>query len=140
MITELWCQCRHLPAVSIEHVLPVLDAFRARNQVSAQQQREAATRLKPLPIRVLGYQKELKFLEKQFRLTMEYRDVIEMSGQIAPSRILLFGPPRCGKTWLVKAIAQKYSLSSRTITRADVFSKYFGESEIKLKEIFDEVS
>jgi len=54
----------------------------------------------------------------------------------APRGILLYGPPGCGKTLLVKAIATENEMTFFNVSIADVLSKWVGESERIIKEIF----
>ena len=51
--------------------------------------------------------------------------------------IMLYGPPGTGKTFLARAVAGELKIPFYMITAADVFSKYVGESEQKIKELFD---
>ncbi|KAF2365763.1 Myotubularin-like phosphatase domain [Trinorchestia longiramus] len=88
-------------------------------------------------MKVCGYEDLFSRLVNYVRLTLQHSALYEKLEMSPPSRILLFGPPGCGKTWLVKALAEKFSLTVRTVTRADVFSKYFGESEQNLDGIFN---
>ncbi|MCK5548729.1 MAG: AAA family ATPase [Thermoplasmata archaeon] len=54
----------------------------------------------------------------------------------APRGLLLYGPPGCGKTLLVKAVATETDMTFFNISIADILSKWVGESERILKEIF----
>ena len=53
--------------------------------------------------------------------------------------MLLYGPPGTGKTFIAKAVAGELGLPFFTITAADVFGKYVGESERNIRRIFTEV-
>ena len=57
-------------------------------------------------------------------------------GLKAGGGVLLYGPPGTGKTFLARAVAGELNLPFYMITAADVFSKYVGESENKIKELF----
>ena len=52
--------------------------------------------------------------------------------------ILLYGPPGTGKTFIAKAVAGELDLPFYTITAADIFGKYVGESENNIRDLFAE--
>ncbi len=57
--------------------------------------------------------------------------------RIAPPRgILLFGPPGCGKTLLMSALAGELTIEMFTVKCSDVMSKWYGESEQKIEQLF----
>jgi transitional endoplasmic reticulum ATPase len=53
-----------------------------------------------------------------------------------PKGILLFGPPGCGKTMLMKALANELKVEMVTVKCSDIMSKWYGESEGKVSELF----
>ncbi|GAX23459.1 hypothetical protein FisN_15Lh155 [Fistulifera solaris] len=53
-----------------------------------------------------------------------------------PASILLYGPPGCGKTQLARAIAGEARAAFYTIAPSDVMSKFVGESEAAIRDIF----
>ena len=53
-----------------------------------------------------------------------------------PKGILLFGPPGCGKTLLAMAVATESEANFVTIKGPEVFSKWVGESEKAIREVF----
>ena len=53
--------------------------------------------------------------------------------------MLLYGPPRTGKTFLAKAVAGELSLPFFAVTAADIFGKYVGESENNVRKLFREI-
>ena len=59
-------------------------------------------------------------------------------GLKAGGGVLLYGPPGTGKTFLARAVAGELDLPFYMITAADIFAKYVGESENKIKGIFQE--
>src|SRR5947209_7698423 len=68
---------------------------------------------------------------------MDGKLVISIEGALeAPRGILLYGPPGGGKTLLVKAIATENDMTFFNVSIADVLSKWVGESERIIKEIF----
>jgi SpoVK/Ycf46/Vps4 family AAA+-type ATPase len=63
-------------------------------------------------------------------------DISEKFG-IEPSKgVLLFGPPGCGKTLLMKALATELNVEMINVKCSDVMSKWYGESEGKMAELF----
>ncbi|MET1125004.1 MAG: CDC48 family AAA ATPase, partial [Archaeoglobaceae archaeon] len=55
-----------------------------------------------------------------------------------PKGVLLYGPPGTGKTLIAKAVANEIGANFYTINGPEIMSKFYGESEQRLREIFEE--
>jgi transitional endoplasmic reticulum ATPase len=62
--------------------------------------------------------------------------VFERMGIRAPKGIMLYGPPGCGKTLLARAVATESEANFITIKGPEIFSKWVGESEKAIREVF----
>jgi transitional endoplasmic reticulum ATPase len=63
-------------------------------------------------------------------------EIFKRLGIHPPRGILLYGPPGCGKTLLAKAIATESEANFITIKGPEIFSKWVGESEKAVREVF----
>jgi transitional endoplasmic reticulum ATPase len=69
-------------------------------------------------------------------LPLRHPEIFEKLGIEAPKGILLHGPPGTGKTLLAKAVANETNAHFLTISGPEIMSKFYGESEARLREIF----
>jgi transitional endoplasmic reticulum ATPase len=67
---------------------------------------------------------------------LNYPDTFARLGVAPPRGLLLYGPPGCGKTFLVKAIAGSGQANVLSVKGAEVLSKWVGESERAVRELF----
>jgi transitional endoplasmic reticulum ATPase len=67
---------------------------------------------------------------------LTYPDTFARLGVQPPRGVLLFGPPGCGKTYLVKAIAGTGRANVLSVKGAELLSKWVGESERAVRELF----
>ncbi|MCA9486421.1 MAG: AAA family ATPase, partial [Nanoarchaeota archaeon] len=65
-------------------------------------------------------------------------ELFKRVGISAPKGVLLYGPPGTGKTLLAKALATELDAHFKVINGPEIMSKYYGESEKQLREIFEE--
>jgi transitional endoplasmic reticulum ATPase len=71
-------------------------------------------------------------------LPLKHPELFERLGIEPPKGILLYGPPGTGKTLLAKALANEIGAYFITINGPEIMSKFYGESEERLRRIFDE--
>ncbi|PVV00724.1 hypothetical protein BB560_004885 [Smittium megazygosporum] len=64
-------------------------------------------------------------------------ELFEKVGIIAPSGVLLWGPPGCGKTMLAKAVANECNTNFISVKGPELVNKYVGESERALRQVFN---
>lgn len=67
---------------------------------------------------------------------LSYPDAFSRLGVEPPRGVLLYGPPGCGKTFLVKAIAGTGKANVLSVKGAELLSKWVGESERAVRELF----
>jgi len=75
-------------------------------------------------------------IREMIEIPLKYRKVFRKLGIEPPKGILLYGPPGTGKTLLAKALANEVNAYFVTINGPEIMSKYYGESEQRLREIF----
>ncbi len=71
-------------------------------------------------------------------LPLRHPELFKRLGIEPPKGILLYGPPGCGKTLLAKAVANEADAYFIAINGPEIMSKYYGESEQRLREIFEQ--
>ncbi|WP_444978711.1 AAA family ATPase [Actinoplanes palleronii] len=67
---------------------------------------------------------------------LTYPDTFARLGVTPPRGVLLYGPPGCGKTYLVKAIAGTGKANVLSVKGAELLSKWVGDSERAVRELF----
>ncbi len=85
-----------------------------------------------------GLESEIQKVREMIELPLKHPEVFQQLGIDAPSGVLLHGPPGTGKTLLAKAVANEADAWFTSINGPEIMSKFYGESEKKLREIFDE--
>jgi len=83
-----------------------------------------------------GLQEEIKKIREMVELPLKYPELFERLGVEAPKGVLLYGPPGTGKTLLAKAVANETNAAFFSISGPEIMSKFYGESEERLREIF----
>lgn len=85
-----------------------------------------------------GLHEEVDKIREMVELPMKHPEVFERLGIGAPKGVLMTGPPGTGKTLLAKAVASETESEFFTIAGPEIMSKYYGESEKQLREVFEE--
>ncbi len=85
-----------------------------------------------------GLKEELQKVREVIELPLKYPELFQRLGIDPPKGVLLYGPPGTGKTLIAKAVANEIGASFFTINGPEIMSKYYGESEQRLREIFEE--
>ncbi|MCD6464985.1 CDC48 family AAA ATPase [Candidatus Bathyarchaeota archaeon] len=83
-----------------------------------------------------GLHEEIRKIREMVELPLKYPELFERLGVEAPKGVLLYGPPGTGKTLLAKAVANETNAAFFSISGPEIMSKYYGESEERLREIF----
>ncbi|HIQ13213.1 MAG TPA: AAA family ATPase, partial [Thermoprotei archaeon] len=85
-----------------------------------------------------GLDKEIQRIRELVEIPLKHPEVFRHLGIEPPKGILLHGPPGTGKTLLAKAVANESGAHFIAINGPEIMSKWYGESEAKLRELFKE--
>jgi len=83
-----------------------------------------------------GLGDEVRKVREMIELPLRHPEIFERLGVEAPKGVLLHGPPGTGKTLLAKALASETNANFHTLSGPEIMSKFYGESEERLREIF----
>jgi len=87
-----------------------------------------------------GLRTEVQRVREMIELPMKHPEVFQKLGIEPPKGVLLHGPPGTGKTLIAKAVANESGANFLSIAGPEIMSKYYGESEQRLREIFEEAN
>jgi transitional endoplasmic reticulum ATPase len=85
-----------------------------------------------------GLRNEVQKVREMIELPLRHPEIFERIGIEAPKGVLLYGPPGTGKTLLAKAVANETNANFYSIGGPEIMSKFYGESEERLRETFKE--
>ena len=85
-----------------------------------------------------GLDREIAKVREMIELPLKHPEIFERLGVEAPKGVLLHGPPGTGKTLLAKAVANETNASFYHIGGPEIMSKFYGESEERLRDTFKE--
>ncbi len=85
-----------------------------------------------------GLKKEIEKVREMVELPLRHPELFDKMGIEAPKGVLLHGPPGTGKTLMAKAVASETDANFYNIGGPEIMSKFYGESEERLRQIFEE--
>jgi len=85
-----------------------------------------------------GLKEAIQKIREMVELPLKHPELFERLGIEPPKGVLLYGPPGTGKTLLAKAVANEANAHFIAINGPEIMSKYYGESEERLREVFKE--
>jgi transitional endoplasmic reticulum ATPase len=85
-----------------------------------------------------GIKDSILKIREMIELPIRHPELFEKLGIDAPKGVLLYGPPGTGKTLLAKAVANETNTSFFSISGPEIMSKFYGESEKRLRETFEQ--
>jgi len=85
-----------------------------------------------------GLKEEIQRLREMVELPMRHPEIFQRLGIDPPKGVLLHGPPGCGKTLLARAVANESDANFFSVNGPEIMSKFYGESEARLREIFQQ--
>jgi transitional endoplasmic reticulum ATPase len=87
-----------------------------------------------------GLHKEIQRVREMIELPLKYPQIFQRLGIDAPKGVLLHGPPGCGKTLIARAVVNETDAYFVHISGPEVMGKFYGESEARLRAVFEEGS
>ncbi|AGB36902.1 CDC48 family AAA ATPase [Natronococcus occultus] len=87
-----------------------------------------------------GLEDELEQVREMIELPMRHPELFRTLGIEPPKGVLLHGPPGTGKTLIARAVASEVDAHFVTLSGPEIMSKYYGESEEQLRDIFEEAA
>jgi len=85
-----------------------------------------------------GLHEEIQRVREMVELPLRHPEIFQRLGIEPPKGVLLHGPPGCGKTLLARAVANESEANFFSINGPEIMSKFYGESEARLREIFQQ--
>lgn len=114
-------------------------AVRSNTRIEIKEKGEAKSRGSKIAYEDIGgLQKELQRVREMIELPLKYPQIFERLGIDPPKGVLLHGPPGCGKTLIARAVAHETDAFFTHITGPEIMGKFYGESEGRLRSVFEE--
>jgi transitional endoplasmic reticulum ATPase len=85
-----------------------------------------------------GLSREIREIREMIEVPLRHPELFAKLGILPPRGVLLHGPPGTGKTLIARAVASETDANFISISGPEVVSKFYGESEQRLRQIFEE--
>jgi len=85
-----------------------------------------------------GLSTQVQRIREMIELPLKYPEVFDRLGIEAPKGVLVYGPPGTGKTLTARAVANETDAYFTSITGPEIMGKFYGESEARLRSIFED--
>jgi len=127
-----------IPPETLEKLFVTFEDFKAAlRMVEPSAMREVLIEVPKVRWDDIGDLEEVKQeLREAVEWPLKYPEAFKRMGIRAPKGILLYGPPGTGKTLLAKAVATESNANFIAVRGPELLSKWFGESEKAVREIF----
>ncbi len=140
-VVELNIMGRRVDLIVVS-IKPVIDSVIITSSTSIEISEKPAKEMPSIP-RVSyedigGLSEEVRKVREMIELPLRHPEIFERLGVEAPKGVLLHGPPGTGKTLLAKALASETNANFLTLSGPEIMSKFYGESEERLREIFQQ--
>ena len=126
----------------VTHTTPTAEAVIVTDQTQVtvgEQVKEAPRAIPRIAYEDIGgLRPVIQKVREMIELPLRHPELFERLGVEAPKGVLLHGPPGTGKTLLAKAVASETNANFYSIGGPEIMSKFYGESEERLREIFKE--
>jgi transitional endoplasmic reticulum ATPase len=137
-IPEINLEEERIPPETLEKMVVRMDDFMsAYREITPTAMREVYVEVPQVHWNEVGGLKQVKQeLMESVEWPLKKPEVFKKMGIKPPRGILLYGPPGCGKTLLARAVATESEANFISIKGPEVFSKWVGESEKAIREVF----
>lgn len=102
---------------------------------------EVASKERPFKVKyedIGGLEAEVQRIREMIELPLKYPELFARLRIEPPKGVLLYGPPGTGKTLIARAVASEVEAHFIHLSGPEIIHKFYGESEAKLREVFDE--
>ncbi|MHB1416696.1 MAG: AAA family ATPase, partial [Chloroflexota bacterium] len=102
---------------------------------------QVASKERPFKVKyedIGGLEAEVQRIREMIELPMKYPELFAKLRIEPPKGVLLYGPPGTGKTLIARAVASEVEAHFIHLSGPEIIHKFYGESEAKLREVFDE--